>query len=450
MPTTRVTLISIAILLIVRAAIAAPAPTTVPTADSITAGLAPIVSKAEGHSVLLVLRAGNTGAPEHAASAAKIRTKLVEALKAAGVNSSACAFTQQKSPIPPVVNDLPAKVRAQLLAASGCDLQLMATLSVAGKNHDIQLQLSSATQPAMATSRILASDATLADPAAAVAWTDLEAAGLSIKGAIGESVRELLLAAAPKGIKTVYVLVRPAAIGDGKVLGLEQELCYTAMGANPMGEMTLKDFADLKTAAALGRIGPLNADAIAKVKELPSDAAVLVLVHFKCAGGQLVRLTMLTGSADLGSNAGILDDWDCTEFPDTPRLNSLILTYAEKQRGTKVGNGQCWTLAAEALKVAGAQPPKEYTFGHRLAKDEPVLPGDVMQFESVRLEGRRGNTHWWMNLGNPHHTAIVRRVLGPTEFEILGQNPNPVESLTINFRDLKSGTYEVYRAAMKE
>ncbi len=52
-------------------------------------------------------------------------------------------------------------------------------------------------------------------------------------------------------------------------------------------------------------------------------------------------------------------------------------------------------------------------------------------------------------MGNPHHTAVVAKVLSDTKYEILEQNPGPVKSATIDFKDLKSGTSETWRAVAK-
>ena len=38
-------------------------------------------------------------------------------------------------------------------------------------------------------------------------------------------------------------------------------------------------------------------------------------------------------------------------------LNKLVLDYAHGKLGQQVGNGECWTLAFEALKDAGAKRP---------------------------------------------------------------------------------------------
>ena len=157
-------------------------------------------------------------------------------------------------------------------------------------------------------------------------------------------------------------------------------------------------------------------------------------VHVRSRWGVLLAL-------GVGLGAGMPTSRPSAE----PPLNQGVLKYATAQVGKKVGNGECWTLAAEALKDAGAKHANGYTFGRKLDKAEPVLPGDVMQFTSARFAGHSGRRSWTVELGFPHHTAVVQAVEGPTKYRILEQNPGPVKAATIDFKDLKSGSYEVYR-----
>jgi hypothetical protein len=126
---------------------------------------------------------------------------------------------------------------------------------------------------------------------------------------------------------------------------------------------------------------------------------------------------------------------------ELPPLNRSILTYAEKSLGQKIGNGECWTLAHEAVLNAGAQMPDTYVWGRELKPDEPILPGDIMQFTTARFEG----PGWWYQMGNPNHTAIVQKVESKTVYWLLWQNPSPVISKRIDFQYFKTGSYKVYR-----
>jgi len=143
-----------------------------------------------------------------------------------------------------------------------------------------------------------------------------------------------------------------------------------------------------------------------------------------------------TGSTNGTGNA-------TTTAPDGLAFNARILEFAINHLGQQVGNGECWTLAAEALIYAGAKPADGYVFGDKIPLTS-AQPGDILQFESAVFVGPT----YWMRLGLPHHTAIVDTVQG-TQFVILQQNFNGslrVQKSPLNMADLKSGTVTVYRA----
>lgn len=54
--------------------------------------------------------------------------------------------------------------------------------------------------------------------------------------------------------------------------------------------------------------------------------------------------------------------------------------------GKKVGKGECWDLAAGALNEVSAKWESPYEFGNEINdKNEIVFPGDIIQFEGVKL-----------------------------------------------------------------
>ena len=126
----------------------------------------------------------------------------------------------------------------------------------------------------------------------------------------------------------------------------------------------------------------------------------------------------------------------------TPELNRKVLSYARERKGKQEGNGECWTLAANALKTAGARTARSYDFGRKLGPRDAIYPGDIVQFEKAEFAGRYGATM-------PHHTAIVESVHGPTKLGLIHQNfgdaGKRVSLRTIDLVELKSGTVEIYR-----
>ena len=131
-------------------------------------------------------------------------------------------------------------------------------------------------------------------------------------------------------------------------------------------------------------------------------------------------------------------------------LNAAVLKFVTAQVGRTIGDGECTRLASEALRSAGAKRNRGYLWGRPLDKGEAPRPGDIVQFESCVFEGRDAR-HWWrVTMGLPHHTAVVKAVPGKTKLELLQQHPGPVNVATVDIRELKSGTYTVYRPVPRE
>jgi signal peptidase I len=127
----------------------------------------------------------------------------------------------------------------------------------------------------------------------------------------------------------------------------------------------------------------------------------------------------------------------------TPSVTQKILSFCELNKGKKVGKGECWDLAKEALDGSGASWTSPYVFGKELKKKDPVLPGDIIQFEKVTIEYPDGS---WKEL--PHHTAIVYTVIAPGKYTVAEQNANGKRFVTFSEIDLnyvKKGKYTVYR-----
>ena len=137
-----------------------------------------------------------------------------------------------------------------------------------------------------------------------------------------------------------------------------------------------------------------------------------------------------------------------------PELNRKVLQFAEDHRGQKVGNGECWTLAADALKHAGATRPgtnglSVAHFGRRLNEGETILPGDVAQFTKAKFvdKTKHGSSSHVMQ----YHVAIVAKVDG-NKITLLHQNyggKKIVGTFTINLANKKEGTVDFFRPEPK-
>ncbi len=134
-------------------------------------------------------------------------------------------------------------------------------------------------------------------------------------------------------------------------------------------------------------------------------------------------------------------------------LNRRIMAFAAHNFGKQVGNGECWTLAADALQEAGGMPPQDYVFGRALARNEQWWPGDIIQFTKCRFKESLpgpGNRHMIITAGAPNHTAIYGGQENGSSM-IAQQNNNGVKRVSVMYLDfdtLVSGNFNVYRPLM--
>jgi len=134
-----------------------------------------------------------------------------------------------------------------------------------------------------------------------------------------------------------------------------------------------------------------------------------------------------------------------------------IMNFITQKMGTHHGDGQCFTLADDALKKAGAKSAADfgkvtddadYVWGTAV-KLSDVKPGDLIQFRNysyerkIRTDNPDGS---WSESedkkGRPHHTAIVEQVNGDGSLVVLEQNAPKGDPVARNTLYFKSGTAE--------
>jgi hypothetical protein len=175
-------------------------------------------------------------------------------------------------------------------------------------------------------------------------------------------------------------------------------------------------------------------------------------------------------AAGLGSPATAQKKKGKEKDKDVNPVNEQVLAFCKEHLGEQVGNGECWTLAHEAVRSAGAKSSPAYkdspnkgdyvwgdlVYGVEVKDGKPVQtgaagkvrPGDVAQLRDAKFSGRRpgGGTY---TQSTPHHTAVVAAVGGGgTVLGVLHQNwggKKTVHELTFNLNDLKAGWVKVYR-----
>src|SRR5574343_1695463 len=96
---------------------------------------------------------------------------------------------------------------------------------------------------------------------------------------------------------------------------------------------------------------------------------------------------------------------------EIPPTNLKVIEYVKSVTSKKVGRGECWDLANEALNFANAKWNPPFEFGKKIDyKTEEIIPGDIIHINNLVMESRVGNaiTKWKM----ADHTAILFEVKG--------------------------------------
>lgn len=133
---------------------------------------------------------------------------------------------------------------------------------------------------------------------------------------------------------------------------------------------------------------------------------------------------------------------------DVPELNKSILAVLKPYIGKKIARGECWDAAQLALNAVGAKWDGLYDYGREIdIKTECIQPGDIVQFENVRVEVREEGGGYTETFD--HHTAIVYKVKGPGDLELLhqntGQHGRKMGITPFNLKNKKSGTMTFFR-----
>lgn len=129
-------------------------------------------------------------------------------------------------------------------------------------------------------------------------------------------------------------------------------------------------------------------------------------------------------------------------------LRKKIVDFAKSKIGKKVGTGQCYELADEALKDAGAKTASDYgkitkdadyVWGKEVNVDK-TLPGDIIQFRDykrVKMDQEAyeigfpkkdggGSINYTFGhkdtVERPHHTAVASTHISQGKLTVLEQN----------------------------
>lgn len=153
------------------------------------------------------------------------------------------------------------------------------------------------------------------------------------------------------------------------------------------------------------------------------------------------------------------------------QYSNRIAKWCEARVGTQVGNGECWTLAAEALKAVamedrekGVEPcmtsqglvhgsalytwlPPEPQEPRDVVEAAGVARGDVAQFLSCHFKKKNGLGESWA--GVPDHTAVITGIEGGGILRVVESNAGGLKTVKegiYNFSELVYGEVRIFRA----
>lgn len=136
-------------------------------------------------------------------------------------------------------------------------------------------------------------------------------------------------------------------------------------------------------------------------------------------------------------------------------VNKVIATWAANKVGHRVGDGECWTFAENALKSANAKTSNDIMGADGVNSDAdyqwgtPVsltnlMAGDVVQFRYYTVHVDNADGSWWEETrGEPRHTAIVASVGTNGKVVVYEQNVpdgSSVHKSTLYFKNTDSVT----------
>ncbi len=136
-----------------------------------------------------------------------------------------------------------------------------------------------------------------------------------------------------------------------------------------------------------------------------------------------------------------------------PDLNKQVIEFVKTTIGKKVDRGECWDLANKALTLIKADWDLEYKYGKLVnPKNDIIYPGDIIQFEGVKVKYKKGNTTYTESM--EHHTAIVYRVIEKGVYELAHQNTGfsgrKVGLSTLDISTIIKGKMSIYRPIKKK
>jgi len=143
------------------------------------------------------------------------------------------------------------------------------------------------------------------------------------------------------------------------------------------------------------------------------------------------------------------------------RYSEKLAKWAEARKGTLVGNGECWTLAADGLKAIGAMRSPGFWHGYLLLifnrdkfvyngglKERGVVRGDIIQLFHGHFKSKDGGR----KVAEPGHTSIIVKVDYEGVLHVLEANATPDKKVVegeYDLREMIKGEIRIFRAVSK-
>ncbi|KAG9232754.1 putative altered inheritance of mitochondria protein 3 [Amylocarpus encephaloides] len=125
------------------------------------------------------------------------------------------------------------------------------------------------------------------------------------------------------------------------------------------------------------------------------------------------------------------------------RYSERVASWSESMKGRQVGDGECWTLANEALKAVALT----YHNPSRSAQEAGVARGDVLQILAAVFKSKDGLRTSWA--GDPDHTAVVTGIAHDGKLSVVESNVGGVKKVQVGSYDLSEmtkGEVRIFRA----
>jgi len=156
----------------------------------------------------------------------------------------------------------------------------------------------------------------------------------------------------------------------------------------------------------------------------------------------------------------ILTIRELEEYRD--RYSEKLAGWIENRKGTLVGDGECWTLAANGLKAVGAMVSPGSWHGYLLfifnrdqliytggLKERGVVRGDIIQLFHGHFQTKEGRR----KVAEPGHTSIIVKVDYRGILYVMEGNATPDKKVVegeYDLREMIKGEVRIFRAVGKD